>query len=485
MKNVTRISATHVGKKSWRLIDANGDTVVAFELFCCELARKGFAYSTRKRYAEVVANFIDYLYEVGVFGESVTLRKLNEAINIYPSLLNNGESRWVGRYAWVKDVIENLEITRASKKSFDNIIPAVNRFLRLSESLAQEERERASHLGINTQDASLKSLIQAINGSRVLSSVEKNRMCQNSVLGSVIRFNSKGMERPRGLNRPTHSPAQLDTYRLSFPLNDVGKLLDAACCYRDRAIWLLMASTGLRSSEVKNLQWNHVDFNNQRIWVFDPDDKRFGRQMKSEEMKRFKGRKFSMTYMIPSLRNEFFRVLSLYLKHEYIATKKHEFVFQCLRGKRRGYPILKMSDTGFIGNFKRAVIKAGIKGPPPDPSHIWTPHSLRHAYGTYMLNYIPNLGGFGLELEEVQMLMGHQNISSTKHYAQRDRDVLIAKLEAADRKIFQCELDDFRFDPYITGQTVPLMGATSESYNINSSLTARHTKRVSHSVAQE
>jgi hypothetical protein len=58
-----------------------------------------------------------------------------------------------------------------------------------------------------------------------------------------------------------------------------------------------------------------------------------------------------------------------------------------------------------------------------------------------MLNYIPVPGGFGLLASEVQMLMGHRDINSTRHYARQDDALLRAKLEAADRLVYSGDFD--------------------------------------------
>ena len=54
-----------------------------------------------------------------------------------------------------------------------------------------------------------------------------------------------------------------------------------------------------------------------------------------------------------------------------------------------------------------------------------------------MLNDFPvdkKRGIYGLSLSEVQMLMGHASITSTKHYARTKRRNLEDKLEASDRE---------------------------------------------------
>ena len=51
-----------------------------------------------------------------------------------------------------------------------------------------------------------------------------------------------------------------------------------------------------------------------------------------------------------------------------------------------------------------------------------------------MLNYIPIAPGVhGFPETDVQALMGHESIMSTRRYARRKEDVLLAKLQYADQ----------------------------------------------------
>jgi site-specific recombinase XerD len=84
-------------------------------------------------------------------------------------------------------------------------------------------------------------------------------------------------------------------------------------------------------------------------------------------------------------------------------------------------------------SFKKAVKQANVAM--PSNGKDWAPHSLRHLYGVYMLNdypVAPERGLFGLELVEVQMLMGHTDIRSTQHYARAKHHRLMAKLKTSD-----------------------------------------------------
>jgi integrase len=95
------------------------------------------------------------------------------------------------------------------------------------------------------------------------------------------------------------------------------------------------------------------------------------------------------------------------------------------------------SDAAMGKSFKKAIALANV--PIPFGRKDWTLHSLRHLYGVYMLNDIPidrENNVFGLDLTEVQMLMGHKSINQTRHYARSKENKLEKKLENADKELF-------------------------------------------------
>ena len=94
-------------------------------------------------------------------------------------------------------------------------------------------------------------------------------------------------------------------------------------------------------------------------------------------------------------------------------------------------------------SFKEAVERANIR--PPCNERAWTLHSLRHLYGTYMLNdypIAPEQGRFGLPLTDVQMLMGHKSIRSTEKYARRKPTHLLGELQTSDERMLGLTLEE-------------------------------------------
>lgn len=453
LKNFTRVETVRLGCSTWELLDDQGEPVEAYSHFC--IKNSDYAFATQKRYAEVVASFLDYLAEADAFGtfSAPSKRYLNDVISAYPVLLRDGSRSLGNRVSaalkqnpqdkWLADVCKSLERKPLAASSFSNTLAAINRFLRLSESLAVEAYERATILGVSHQD-SYSSLIVALAGTERISPAEKRNMRINSVLGSVIRFRGQGLTRPRRITNPS-APVQIDLRNLDFPLEFVLPLASVANSWRDRALWLLLAASGVRVSEALSIQWSDIDIPNHKVYVLDPRGRRLGGDLTASERVRFKGREVSMTYLIQPFRQAFFLALEQYVKSEFVPPRNRtegDFVFQYVEAGLRGKPYIGVSDAALSKNFKSACERASVPPPFLGKKH-WTLHSLRHLYGVYMLNDYPvdaENGHFGLNLEEVQVLMGHKRISSTKIYARMKRRSIERLLAQSDQYLMS--LDD-------------------------------------------
>jgi integrase len=145
----------------------------------------------------------------------------------------------------------------------------------------------------------------------------------------------------------------------------------------------------------------------------------------------WKGRTTERTLLIEPFASLFFANLELYLRHEYIPHGLHRFIFQYSTQRLSGTPYLLSAPSSRLEIFRRAVDAARIA------AHVSGPHALRHAYGTYLLNYFPRLNGdYGLPVFLVQQLMGHANVKSTLRYAKYDQDLIKLELQHANAMVF-------------------------------------------------
>jgi integrase/recombinase XerD len=176
----------------------------------------------------------------------------------------------------------------------------------------------------------------------------------------------------------------------SLSEKQVEALLDAPACdttlgLRDRAMLETLYATGLRVSELVGLKLGQVSFDTGVVRVLGKGNKE---------------------RLVP-LGEEAVAWLSRYLAISRVALAgvgKSDAVFITAR---RG-PLTRQA---FWQLIKRYALKAGIA------SATLSPHTLRHAFATHLLNH-------GADLRVVQLLLGHADITTTTIYTHVARERL-------------------------------------------------------------
>ncbi len=195
--------------------------------------------------------------------------------------------------------------------------------------------------------------------------------------------------------RLLESPRAERALPLSLNEQEVEKLLDAPDTasdvgYRDRAMLELLYATGLRVSELVNLQLSNVSMEPGVIRIMGKGNKE--RLVPVGEV--------ALDWLAGYLRH----VRPSLLQNRPVETNA---VFVTQRGGA-------LTRQAFWYMIKRHAKTAGI-----DPEKL-SPHTLRHAFATHLLNH-------GADLRVVQMLLGHSDISTTQIYThvadQRLRDL--------------------------------------------------------------
>ncbi|HVC29630.1 MAG TPA: site-specific tyrosine recombinase XerD [Steroidobacteraceae bacterium] len=151
---------------------------------------------------------------------------------------------------------------------------------------------------------------------------------------------------------------------------------------RDRTMLEVLYATGLRVSELVNLRHGQINLNQGVIRILG---------------------KGNRERLIP-LGEEAVRWL-IEFEHgprgEILLERQTDFLFPTRRGDR-------MTRQAFWHIIKRYARKAGI-------SKELSPHTLRHAFATHLLNH-------GADLRVVQMLLGHSDLSTTQIYTHVARE---------------------------------------------------------------
>jgi integrase/recombinase XerD len=151
---------------------------------------------------------------------------------------------------------------------------------------------------------------------------------------------------------------------------------------RDRTMLELLYATGLRVSELVNLRTSQVNLNQGVIRILG---------------------KGNRERLIP-LGEEAVRWITDFARGprtEILLERQTDYLFPTRRGDR-------MTRQAFWHIIKRYARKAGV-------NKELSPHTLRHAFATHLLNH-------GADLRVVQMLLGHSDLSTTQTYTHVARE---------------------------------------------------------------
>jgi integrase/recombinase XerD len=144
----------------------------------------------------------------------------------------------------------------------------------------------------------------------------------------------------------------------------------------------VLYATGLRVSELVNLRQSQINLNQGVIRILGKGDRERLIPLGEEAMRALK---------------EFARAP----RGEILLERQTDYLFPTRRGDR-------MTRQAFWHIIKRYARKASV-------NHELSPHTLRHAFATHLLNH-------GADLRVVQMLLGHSDLSTTQIYTHVARE---------------------------------------------------------------
>ncbi|MDD2108317.1 site-specific integrase [Pseudomonas asiatica] len=214
-----------------------------------------------------------------------------------------------------------------------------------------------------------------------------------------------------------------------FPLDRITKLIESASCFRDAALWALIAGTGVRPSEALQILECDVDYFKQEVVIVDPGKRGKWREsypgFSRYDYNRlsFKGRTTEFTLFLEPYATLFFENIYLYKKFEYSNPHGYSTVFLT----KNGQPLF-LSDYGstVLRPFKNAALK--VLGDDVDQVVPAGLHSLRHSYNYFFKNFIKHPDGSGLTDDELILLSGHVDFRSMRKYGKLDRELLLEKI---------------------------------------------------------
>ncbi|MGC3980919.1 MAG: site-specific tyrosine recombinase XerD [Steroidobacteraceae bacterium] len=151
---------------------------------------------------------------------------------------------------------------------------------------------------------------------------------------------------------------------------------------RDRTMLEVLYATGLRVSELVNLKLGQVNLNQGVLRIIGKGNRERLIPLGEESVK------WLMQFTQGA-------------RTEILLERQSEYLFPTRRGER-------MTRQAFWHIIKRYALKGGI-------NKDLSPHTLRHAFATHLLNH-------GADLRVVQMLLGHSDLSTTQIYTHVARE---------------------------------------------------------------
>lgn len=192
--------------------------------------------------------------------------------------------------------------------------------------------------------------------------------------------------RLQAAKQPLRVPKTLSEAQVEALLAAPGE--DTPLAVRDRTMIELMYASGLRVSELVGLKTFNISLSEHVLRVFGKGSKErlvpFG-EVASQWLQRY------LQQARPAL----------------LAGKQTDDLFVTVRGTRAGEAMTRVMFWQLVKKYARV---AGITAP-------LSPHTLRHAFATHLLNH-------GADLRAVQMLLGHADISTTTIYTHVARERL-------------------------------------------------------------
>jgi integrase/recombinase XerD len=389
-------------------------------------------YHTRKHYSRWLAEFFNYLFEASLCSQVtddgvVSRDTLSEIIGAYDEYLAfGGESGNL-----IARIISNtLPSPRVSGTSSATKHAAIRYFLRINERVRAQMLELTEVGDCHFVDS--HKLFIDLDERRVVPSFQRRALVANSMIAGVIAGGPKFIE---CIVLRTPVPEITYDHERAFPFDRVFDTLGHFRTYRDKALYAFCAACGCRISEALQLLWEDIDMLAQTVRLVNPASRKncssyLALSPAARDRLVWKGRATAATLLIDPFATWFFEALADYLRYEYIPHGRHSFVFQYDNGTDHGAPYFLVSASSRNGVLRRAVKLAEVE-------RIQGPHSFRHMYGTYLLNYFPRPNGtYGLPIGTVQKIMGHKHAKDTAKYAKYDMDLLNMELHHANLQLF-------------------------------------------------
>lgn len=416
-KNISLIPYNKNGYSLFFIIDNLGKRDPFFDFFVNNLIERRYAKNTVQLYSIAVASLLDYLIEsIDYYNNKKVIingYKLSEIISTFPLFLSSGTN---SSNEFIKTVALKLNAVPKTGSTEETYIAGINKYLSISEDFQQRLNEIKDIIP-DFEYISQEKLFPQIGKKEKIPTFEKFNITKKNMLSSVISGGAV-FKRLSALKKTKRSEEvkKDDDFKM-FPIDKSLDILKNTKNQLEKTLISLLAASGIRLSEALLLTFDDINVIERELFINNPHNKKLEDYWdfftyEEKQQLPFKSRATKHTFLISPYEEYFWESLLRYIKEERKPSNNHPFIFT----NKDGSPLL-FNDKNFTQRFIRLSKK--ITGT------IYTPHSLRHMYVSYLINYFPTGNdNYGLPVHQVQKLVGHTNINSTQIYVHNDLSIL-------------------------------------------------------------
>lgn len=348
--------------------------------------------------------FTEFLYETGALSGRLDPATASKTMHLFPSYLIEG--------ARAKDPIVRQAFIRTgrktiSPKSAGQYIAGANLLLSACSAISVEQAELTSvmtGLPPQTQINALPELNPRVRSPQELARIHANTLQVKPTLGA-------GAKKARGGLRAPKVKKEQKAKHIGLP--HILPMLENAPTPLDGLIWSLGLGS-LRLSEAVVVRLEDVDVSKRIIRVEDPDGLR---DTTNKERFGFKGRKTAVVTMFEPFKSIFWQKLA-----DYMAVRpcsESPWLLLSLDEDTYGVPLYELNSNSVNKAINRRIQATQKKLKFVAPQGNYSSHDFRHLFGVWARNYVmvPGRPKPGLDLPEIQLLMGHADLRSTEIYA--------------------------------------------------------------------
>jgi len=367
--------------------------------------------------------FTEFLYETGALSGRLDPATASKTMHLFSSYLIDGTNAKdaIVREAFIRSGRETI-----SEKSAGRYIAGANLMLTVCSEIVFEQTEMISvltNLAPLVQVTALPVLNPRVRSPQEMAQIHAHTLQVKPRLAPAAKMTGGGLRAPK-VNRTREAKHIAEAHVLP--------MLEHAPTPLDGVIWSLGLGS-LRLSEIVGIRLEDIDVTSRSVRVHDPKGLR---DTTNKESFGFKGRKTAGITMFEPFKSIFWQKLA-----EYMAVRPHSdspWLLLSLNEDSYGMPLCELNASSVNRAINRRIQATQQKLGFEAPQGKYSSHDFRHFFGIWARNYVvvPGRPKPGLDLPEIQLLMGHADLKSTQIYASDLGIHTLVEVDASNELIY-------------------------------------------------